>query len=173
MLYLLLSPSETGRVRPWVWFTTAFLIFCRGSWERQNFFCVSCFQSMEIFVDILTKSICFFSPKGHFPLLRNLMYQTKEFSAEKLSLKGVRDHQCAQAVWFRCPLLPGHSREYRILAGLSPQPAFLAVHLTNSAWEKQSQVETSVQRGRWKWKSDELHPLRNTWDLKYFKFSWE
>lgn len=66
---------------------------------------------MEIFVDILTKSICFFPKKAIFPLLRNLMYQTKGSSAEKFTLKGVRDHHCAQAVRFRCPLLPGHSRE--------------------------------------------------------------
>lgn len=49
----------------------------------------------------------------------------------------------------------------------------LSVHLTNWAWERHSELEISVQRGRWKWKSDKLHPLRSTWDLKYFKFSWE
>lgn len=37
------------------------------------------------------------------------MYQTKGSSAEKFTLKGVRGHQCAQAV--ACLLLPGHSRE--------------------------------------------------------------
>lgn len=88
---------------------SVFPIFYRGSWERQNFFCVSCFQSMEIFVDILTKGI-FFPQKTIFPLLRNLIYQTKGSSAEKLTLKGVRGHQCAQAVQFRCLLLPGNSR---------------------------------------------------------------
>lgn len=58
--------QPTGRDRPLVWLTTAFLIFCSGSWKRQNFFHVSCFQSMEIFVDILTKSICFFPKKPSF-----------------------------------------------------------------------------------------------------------
>lgn len=63
----LIVPIRHWERRPLVWHTIAFLIFCSGSWERQNFFCVNCFQSMEIFVDILTKSIWFVPQKAIFP----------------------------------------------------------------------------------------------------------
>lgn len=97
------------------------------------------------------------------------MYQSKGSSADKLSSKGVRGHQCDLDVL--CS--QGTLGSYGLLAVFSPQLASLTVHLTTWAWERQSQAGISVQRGSWKRKSDELHPLRNTWGLKYFKFSWE
>lgn len=91
--------------------------------------------------------------------------------SEKLTLKGVRGQQCAQAVRFRCPLFPGHSRELQDIGWV-----LTSVSISHGTPHQLSLGEavpagTSVQTGRWK--SDELHPLRNTWDLKYFKFSWE
>lgn len=80
--------------------------------------------------------------------------------SEKLTLKGVRGQQCAQAVRFRCPLFPGHSRELQDIGWV-----LTSVSISHSTPHQLSLGEavpagTSVQTGRWK--SDELHPLRNT-----------
>lgn len=88
------------------------------------------------------------------------MYQTQGPSAEKLSFRGVRVHDGAHGRYDLDVLCsPDAIGRYKLLAEFSPQPASLTVRLTNSPWERQSQAGTSVQRGEWEWKSDELHPL--------------
>lgn len=151
--------QHTGWDRPLVWLTTAFLIFCGGSCGRQNFFHFSCFQSVEIFVDILAKSICFFSQNAILPVWKNWIYQAQGTWAENLSLEESRGHhgahkQCDVDVF--CS--PDTIGCYRLLTEFSVQPASLTVHRTHSSWERQSQAGT-LHRGECEWKSDELHPL--------------
>lgn len=127
---------------------------------------------MEFFVDILAKSICFFSQNAVFPLWKNWIFQAQGIWAENLSLEESRGHHGAHK---QCDLDVFCSLDtigcYRLLTEFSPQPpSHSTPHqlVLGEAVPSRNSPKRRVQMEvRW------ATSLSSTSDLKYFRFSWE